>query len=121
MLKFGDGQNFVSTSHSEFGDPSTNAILFDPSLNLASKDLTEYDHSHPGGIHYPSGRPLEGENSRNCCDIGVAERTNKQFPGSNIKYNIYTPSDGQFTPYTTDSKRPGLPVLIITAPIKKKN
>ena len=90
-------------------------------LNLSSRDLIDLDHSHPGGIHYPSGRAPEGINNDEGGDVPYAKWVEGKFSNSNVHFNIYTPLDGQFTPYDGDTKLPDLPPVTVTAKRKKKH
>jgi hypothetical protein len=119
ILKFGDGTDYVSTSHIAGGNVGSRGLLDDPILNLNASDLVESDHSHPGGIHYPSGRVPEGVDVDRGGDISDAKRVEKRSP--NVKFNIYTPSDKKYTPYKSSDKEPDEPPVIITAPRRKKS
>jgi RHS repeat-associated protein len=118
ILKFGDGTDYVTTSHSPTSEVGSRGLEDDPILNLNLSDLVEQDHSHPGGIHYPSGRVPEGVDDKPTADIGMAKRTEKRAP--NVKFNIYTPSDKKYTPYTSSDHTPEETPVIITAPRRKK-
>jgi len=118
--KFSDGNNFVITSHTETAEYGGTEIMLDKALNLQSKILIESDHSYPGGIEYPSGRLPQGEKGSRGGDIAVSKWLDKKFPTHEIKYNIYTPSNGKYTRYTSDTFIPLLPEIIIRAPRKNK-
>ena len=118
MLKFSDGQNFISTTHEAGMNAGSNGILSDKSLNLDRAKLIEDDHSHPGGVHYPSGLTPAGVDVDRGGDIGAAKRLVGSAP--NVRFNIYTPSDGQYTPYHSTDHEPDLAPVIITAPRRKK-
>ena len=117
MMKFQGGNNFISTTHLETREAGGISLLSDKNLNLTSGNLLEFDHSHPVGPNYPSGRVPEGVPGDNGGDIHAAKFINRLFPSSHIQYNIYTPSDERFTPY--DSETHGeteLPELRISPP-----
>ena len=118
IMKFSDGQNFVSTTHEAGMEAGSNGILSDKTLNLDKSELIEHDHSHPGGIHYPSGLTPAGVNADRGGDIGAAKREVRTSP--NVQFNIYTPSDGQYTPYHSTDHEPEMEPVIITAPRRKK-
>lgn len=119
ISKFADGDNFITTSREHGRDIGGTGILYDVP-GILKKDLVEKNHSHPGGIDYPSGRVLQGQISKSG-DIGNAIVTEKRFPNSTIRFNIYTPSNGQYHPYKSTDTEPDLPEIIIQSPRKKKN
>ena len=119
IMKFSDKQNIVTTSHSATGDIATRELINNPEFNLQSKDLVELNHSHPVGIHYPSGRVPAGMKSESG-DVAFANWVENKFPNSNTKFNIYTPSDGALTPYDGNTTQPDLEPVIIKSS-KKKN
>ena len=51
-------------------------------------------------------------------DIAVAKREEKRSP--KVKFNIYTPSDHKYTPYSSSTNEPDSQPVIITAPRRKK-
>ncbi|WP_307384502.1 JAB-like toxin 1 domain-containing protein [Chitinophaga terrae (ex Kim and Jung 2007)] len=112
LNRFADGQNFITTTHNPTGNQGSFGLFFDKSLNITSP-LVEQDHSHPGGVHEPSGRVPEGSTESRGGDIANAKYLDRMYPGSTIKYNIYTPSDGRMTPYTSKTSMPPLPEIII--------
>jgi len=119
ILKFGDGTDYVSTSHMAGGEVGSTGLMGDPILNLNASNLVEDDHSHPGGIRYPSGRVPEGASAEGReGDIQAAAQTEKRSP--NVKFNVYTPSDKKYTPYKGSDTLPSETPVIITAPRRKK-
>jgi hypothetical protein len=100
------------------GNVGSTGLLDDPILKLNTSNLIEDDHSHPGGIHYPSGRNPEGINVNRNGDVQVAKGLEQQNP--NIKFNIYTPSDKAYTPYSGSSAAPDEQPVIVTPHKKKK-
>jgi RHS repeat-associated protein len=118
ILKFDNGTDYVSTSHMAGGEVGARGLLDDPILNLPASGLVELDHSHPLGIHNPSGLVPEGVNESNGGDIEFGKRVEKRSP--NVKYNIYTPTDNQYTPYKSSDRKPDEAPVIITAPRRKK-
>ncbi|HET7116643.1 MAG TPA: RHS repeat-associated core domain-containing protein, partial [Hanamia sp.] len=120
VMKFSDKQNLVTTSHSATSDIASRELIRNPELKLTSKELVELDHSHPGGIHYPSGRVPAGMTSQSG-DVPFANWVESKFPNSAIKFNIYTPSDGAYTPYDGNTVLPDLAPVIIEMPKKKNN
>lgn len=120
ITKFSDGENYITTSREKGRELGGSGIL-KKIPGLTDKDMTERNHSHPDGIDYPSGRVNEGQTGHNGGDIGVAQILEQQFPNSNISFNIYTPSDGKYHPYTSNTKRPNLPEVVLPPARKKKN
>lgn len=112
LNRFADGQNFITTTHNPTGNEGSIGLFYDKSLNITSP-LVEQIHSHPGGIHEPSGRVSEGSAENRGGDIGNAKFLDRMYPNSTIKYSIYTPSDGRMTPYTSKTFMPPLPEIII--------
>ena len=96
----------------EGGEVGSRGLLNDPILNLNNADLKELTHSHPDGIDYPSGRVPEGVNESRGGDIGFGKMVERRSPG--VKFNIYTPSNRKYTPYTTSDKLPEMEPIIIT-------
>jgi hypothetical protein len=117
IMKFNDGTDYVVTSHEHTNDNGLSAVLYDPVLKLNPANLIEQDHSHPDGIHYPSGRNVEGMDLDRQGDVQNAKSLEKIAP--NIKFNIYTPSDGVYTPYSGSTHQPNLPAIIVTPKLKK--
>lgn len=96
ITKFSDGENYVTTSR-EWGRELGGTGIITNVPGLAQKNVTEHDHSHPGGIDYPSGMVPEGMESTSG-DVASAKAQERRFPNSNIKFNIYTPSNGKYHP-----------------------
>jgi RHS repeat-associated protein len=120
LIKFKGGNDFIENS----GWPTANSGvegLFetDKSVKFGYKDLVEFDHSHPGGVQYPSGRVNNAESlEHESGDIQNARLIHSKNP--NVRFNIYTGTNGEYTPYDENTKRPDLPEIIITIP-KKNN
>jgi len=119
ISKFSDGSNFITTSREKERELGSTGILNDIP-GILEKSMTESNHSHPYGIEYPSGRMPEGEISTRG-DIAVANLLEKRFPSSTIKFNIYTPNNGEYHPYTSRTFDPGLPEVIIPAKRNRNN
>ena len=116
LTQLDNNRSFVTTSHEWGREAGSTAILMRaPLLGFSISNITEEDHSHPGGIHYPSGAPFKG-NKDATNDVGIAQ--NHQQINPNIRFNIYTPSDKTYTPYSGNTTRDPLPEIII--PIRKK-
>jgi RHS repeat-associated protein len=111
ITKLSNGDNYVSTTKSGTMELGAKALLL--SGKYGSNSITEYDHSHPGGIHYPSGR------SSGSGDVQFAKYMEGKNHGDPIMFNIYTPSDGQYSPYTSSSKEPDMEPVIIKTKAKK--
>lgn len=94
-------------------------FALDPSTGHTIKDVVGQDHSHPAGIQSPSGTVLEGMSPDDeTGDIANARLIHSQNP--NVIFNIYTPSNGKYTPYDENTKTPTMPEIIITVPKKKE-
>jgi RHS repeat-associated protein len=115
---FSDGKNFVSTTHEHGGEGFAQLLLKGNVPGESASNLLEYDHSHPGGVPYPSGRAPAGMNVNRGGDMEVVRDFVKYSPSA--KFNIYTPGNGQYTPYQSTDTEPDLPPIIIT-PHRKKN
>jgi RHS repeat-associated protein len=103
LSKFDNGRDFISTSHLPGTEPGSNGILTNTKLNLGGAKLIEADHSHPGGVQYPSGRMAKGVTGVPG-DITNSRWVESLYPGQHIRFNIYTPSDGKFTPYNSSTE-----------------
>lgn len=112
LTTFSDGETYITTSRERTFEVGGRGILArDPSL--LDKDMTIKNHSHPDGIDYPS---LETG------DVGVAKFLEQLYPNSKISFNIYTPSNGKYHPYTSDTKRTGdLPEFVVPPAKRKKD
>src|SRR5580692_7627344 len=60
-------------------------------------NILEFTHSHPGGVPYPSGLASAGMNVNRGGDMEVVRDFVKY--SQSAKFNIYTPINGQYTPY----------------------
>jgi RHS repeat-associated protein len=100
LNEFSDGQSFVTTGHSSTSEAGAFALFYHSSFNAAGKDLIRSDHSHPDGIHTPSGEGTQGG------DRPWALGLQHLFPKSNTSFDIYTPLDGQTTPYQPGANEP---------------
>jgi hypothetical protein len=81
--------------------------------------LVESTHSHPMGVTSPSGLTPEGDNTNRGGDMSVTRLFEGRYY-TPINYNIYTPSNGKYTPYSSKSKMENLMEVIITAPRRRK-
>ena len=107
--------NFISTTHDAGMEAGSTGILTNKDLIPNRNNVNEIDHSHPGGIKLPSG--LEDPNAKG--DVQNAANVSKKSP--NAKFNIYTPSDGAYHPYSGSTTRPDLEPVIIRSTRKKKS
>ncbi|MBZ4192072.1 hypothetical protein [Niabella beijingensis] len=57
-----------------------------PGTNL--EKIAQYDHSRPGGVHYPSALVPEGMNVNRGGDMGFVKDVVKYSPSA--KFNVYT-------------------------------
>jgi RHS repeat-associated protein len=112
-LGFNNGENVLATSHMKYGDAAVPDILTNKDSPFKGVLLNVDIHSHPDGVTYPSGRVPEGSNIDRGADIGVAKKLNAMYPGHTINYSIYTPTNGQYTPYTAETYMPDLPEIRI--------
>jgi RHS repeat-associated protein len=119
MTKFSDGQNFVSTTHENGAEGFLGLTIGGNISGENASKILEFDHSHPGGIHYPSGLAPAGMNVNRGGDMEAARAVIGK--STSAQFNIYTPSDGQYTPYHSTDAEPDLPEIIITTHPKKKN
>ncbi|KIC89056.1 JAB-like toxin 1 domain-containing protein [Flavihumibacter sp. ZG627] len=117
ITKLDDDRNFITTSHEKGGEAGQLGIRQNGDLNISAENIKEITHSHPLGIKTPSGATVGNENPT--ADVLSARLLGGK--NSNIKFSIYSPSDGTYTPYNGRSKKPNLPEVIITAPKRKKN
>jgi hypothetical protein len=104
-----DERSFISTSHEPFRTAGLVGIRKNAELNIKIENIAEETHSHPLGVHDPSGRTVSDEKSSG--DILGAQLLEKINPG--IKFSIYTPSDGVYTSYSGKTTRPPLPEVIV--------
>lgn len=109
LVKVSDGRSFVSTSNSKTSEAGGVGVVNHLLMGLGHP--VEWDHSHPMGIHYPSGRVPAGSDFPESADIAVSRWISKKFFGST--FNIFTPVDGQSTPYNYNTKLPPLPEVIV--------
>jgi hypothetical protein len=118
--KFKDGENVVTTSHEHTREAGISQLLFNnPSLDLGSKGIIELDNSHPDGVHYPSGTMnVVGASPEAGNDVKFARGVERAFPGSTPKFNIYTATDGEFTPFTSHEQSSGMLHEVIITPSK---
>jgi len=118
ILKFSDNKSFINTSHSATSEVGSKGIL---DGKYDKSGLTNLTHSHPGGINFPSGRPLEGyESESKAGDIPFAKAIERRFSNQNIIWSIYTPSDGKYTRYKSSDKQPALQEVIMQSHRRKK-
>ena len=75
------------------GEAGANAYIKNNKIDPST--LLEYNHSHPDGETYPSGRVPQGVDIDRGGDISIAKKLEFSFP--NIKFSIYTPLDGKYT------------------------
>ncbi len=120
---FSDGNNYVTTSHSQTSEAGIVGVVVNKEfghqpMNMLTPRLVESTHSHPFGISSPSGLTIEGDNTDRRGDMSVTRIFESKY-FTPIKYNIYTPSDGKYTPYSSKSKMPNLMEVIITAPRRR--
>jgi RHS repeat-associated protein len=121
---FSDGKNFVSTTHEHGGEGFAQLLLKGNIMGESASKVLEFTHSHPNGpdgipVHYPSGLAPAGMNVNRGGDMEVARRFVKYSPSA--QFNIYTPSDGKYTPYHSTDTEPDLAPVIVTFPRRKKN
>jgi RHS repeat-associated protein len=119
ITNFSDGQNYLSTAHLHDAEGFPALLLQGKIPGESISNLVQEDHSHPGGVHYPSGLAPAGMNVNRGGDINVAKRILKYSPSA--KFDIYTPSDGKYTPYHSTDTEPDLEPVIITAPRHRKS
>ncbi len=112
-LGFSNGGNVLSTSHLHGGEAGNGDLLTSSTSKFRGMELDSHTHSHPDGITYPSGRVPEGSNQDNGGDIKAAKIINSMYTGHTVHYSIFTPSDGQYTPYSAETYQPDLPMIII--------
>jgi RHS repeat-associated protein len=118
IMKFADSKSFITTSHSVGSEIGSKGVL---NSKLDNSFLLNHTHSHPRGINFPSGRPLEGyESESKTGDIPFAKSIERKYPNHNIIWSIYTPSNGQYTRFTSKDKQPYLQEVIIESRPRKK-
>ena len=117
ITKLDDDRNFITTSHEKGGEAGQLGIRQNKDLNISIESIKEITHSHPLGIKTPSGATVGNEQPT--ADVLSARILGGK--NSNIKFSIYSPSDGTYTPYNGATKKPNLPEVIITAPKRRKN
>ena len=83
---FSEGKNFVSTTHEHGGEGFAQLLLKGNVPGESASDLLEYDHSHPGGVPYPSGRAPAGMNVNRGGGYGSSKGFYKIFTVSQIQY-----------------------------------
>lgn len=114
-----DNRSFITTSHEPGREVGSEGILMlAPLLGFSVGNITEQDHSHPEGVTYPSGAPIKGDNNPTL-DVGIAQRLERINP--NIKFNIYTPSNNSYTPYSGSTTRDPLPEIVLPPAKRKKS
>lgn len=118
ITKLNDDRNFITTSHEKGREAGNLGIRQIEELGIKIENIVERNHSHPDGISYPSGRPNEGTNEKPSADVASARILERINPS--IKHNIYTPSNGKYTPYSGKTSRPALPEVIIKSRPRKK-
>ena len=91
----GQGTNYVTTSHISNADAGMDYEIQTKATN--SNPLIEANHSHPGNTINPG-----------IGDATVAGRGLSKFP--NAKFNIFTPGNGQYVPFTNVVPMPGISV-----------
>jgi len=124
LSKFSDGKNYVTTSHSQTSEAGTVGVVVDSKFghlpqSMFTPRLTESTHSHPGGVSLPSGLAPQGDNTNRGGDMSVLRFFNSMYFYP-VNYNIYTGTDGKFTPYSSNSYMEPLKEVIITAPRRKR-
>jgi RHS repeat-associated protein len=96
------GLNYLTTSHEEEFENGMSELLYNQ-LRFGYS-LREINHSHPGNVDYPSGSfDYKGKKTGEWGDVGFAKWNNAIF-GSKVKFNIFTPKDGKYIPYSAKSK-----------------
>jgi hypothetical protein len=98
--EFSDGNDYVTTSHTRGAEVGAYALFYQSNLNFSDRDLIRSDHSHPDGLHQASGYGTEGG------DRPWALGLKQLFPHSKTIFDVYTPSDGQYTPYQPGRNEP---------------
>lgn len=116
ITKLNDDRSFITTSHENGRDAGSTGIRQIKELGVGAKNMVELTHSHPLGIKVPSGAPTGNEPPTG--DVKIARGIGSVNP--NVRFNIYTPSDGKYTPFSGSTKKEALPEFIITAPPRKK-
>lgn len=99
LNEFADAHNYVSTGHWPTSEVGAYALFNQSSMNFSGRQLIRSDHSHPGGIHSPSGQGTQGG------DKNWAWGLQNRFQNK-IRFDIYTPSDGISTPYKPGHNEP---------------
>jgi hypothetical protein len=115
---FSDGKNFVSTTHEHGGEGFAQLLLKGNVPGESASNILEFTHSHPDGVHYPSGLAPSGTNVNRGGDMNAVRQFVKYSPSA--QFNIYTPNDGQYTPYHSTDTEPDLAPVIVTFPRRKK-
>lgn len=82
-------------------------------------NIVDFTHSHPGGIHYPSGLAPSGMNVNRGGDMEIVRIFVKYSPSA--RFNVYTPQDGEYTPYHSTDTKGDLSPIIVTPHRKKKH
>jgi JAB-like toxin 1 len=120
---FSDGKIFLSTTHEHGGEGFAQLLLKGNIPGESASNAVDLTHSHPdapGGVPvpYPSGVAPAGMNINRGGDMEVAREMVKSSPS--VQFSIYTPSNGQYTPYHSTDTEPELAPVIVT-PHRKKN
>ncbi len=120
---FSDDKNYVTTSHSETSEAGIVGVVVNKEfghqpMNMLTPRLVESTHSHPMGVTNPSGLTSEGDNTNRGGDMSVTRLFESRYY-TPINYNIYTPSNRKYTPYSSKSKMENLMEIIITAPRRR--
>lgn len=112
LAEFSNKESYVFTTHLEGANAGVFGLLEDEAIKPSLSDLIGFAHSHPDGISSPSGRVPEGMGTEfESGDIQNARAVHKR--SSNVRFLIYTPSNGIYTPYSEYTKEPPLDEIII--------
>jgi len=116
ITKLDNGKSFITTSHDEGREAGSAGIAQNKALGVVPGKIREMSHSHPGGKKEPSGTVTPGHNPT--ADVGIAQKMEKINP--DIKFSIYTPSDGRYKNYSGSTQPVPLPTVTVTVKVPKK-
>jgi RHS repeat-associated protein len=93
QVKYGTTGNYIATSNQRAIEYGGADLMY--KIRVAKGTLRTHTHSHPGNSN-PSGfaEPNNGKK-----DKGLAEWVNKNFPGGNVKLNVYQPGNQKYVFY----------------------